>query len=120
STEAFFHYTYANLLADQRRYEEAQIEFQKAVDADENYSFAYHNMAYFLKRLAKYNESRTAWDEARRSYERSLPQAIADSNAYHFYHYGSVLSGECSEVDEAESILKEGLEVYPEHVESLI
>ena len=109
-----------NVLADQRRYHEAQAEFQKAINTDQAFPYAYHNIAYFLKKLGKYTEARVAWDDTRRSYDLSLPRAIAEGDVYPFYYYGAVLRDVFGEFDEAECILREGLELNPEHVESLI
>jgi tetratricopeptide (TPR) repeat protein len=102
-------------LGDLNRYEEAIEKSQQAIQLDNNYVYAYHNIAYYLWRQGKYQIGWEAWEKARRVYEQTSNKAKDNHNTYHFLYYGYVLYKFLGQLNKAEEVFREGLQLDPEH-----
>ena len=113
-------YNKGNALSGQKRYDEAIEQYKKATDVDADNAYAHHNIAHYLSWQGKYKEGLESWNNARKSYENTLPKARDSKNADNFLYYGSVLHEVFHELDEAEKIYEEGLSLDPNHIGILI
>jgi len=107
---------WGNGLADLGRYDEAIERYREAADADPSLAYAYHNMAHYLFWQGKYEAGRKEWNRAREVYEQNKKDRKMFVNPEDFQYLGGVLHDVFSELDEAEAIYKEGLQLNPDHL----
>ena len=113
------YFGWGNILAELGRYDEAYAKFKKAIQVEPDdlfATFSAHNIAEFLFRQGKYAEGRRAWKEACQAYERTKQSAKEQSDKEYFQYYGNVLQAVFGNLDEAEKIYFEGLELDRNHV----
>ena len=113
------HYNWGNALGDLKRYKEAIEKYQKAIQTDADYTYAYNNIAYYLWKQGKYKASYEKWENARNVFEQTKQKAKDSNNADYFYYFGYMLHGVFGELNEAEKIYNEGLELDHNHIDIL-
>ena len=104
---------WANVLAAQKQYDAAIERCRAALEREPGYAYAHHNIAFYLWSQGKYAEGRLAWARACDAYERGKQRARDRRDAEYFLHYGNILDEFRGQVDHAEAVYKEGLDLQP-------
>lgn len=116
---ATIYFGWGNVLAEVGRYDEAYEKFRKAIEVNPDEvdaTYAAHNIGEYLFRQGKYGEGRRAWKDARLAYQRTRQKAAKSRDKEYFQYYGNMVRTIFGELDEAEKIYLEGLELDPKSV----
>lgn len=118
---AFFNWGYT--LDYLKNFEDAVAKYEQAIHAKHDYHpYAYHNIAEIYWKQGRYKESLTAWHKAREVYyhvkEKKSPRDYFNK-AKDFQYLGDILREFLCELDQAQKIYLEGLQVEPDNINIL-
>ncbi len=121
TNKAEIYYYYGNLLLSTKRYEEADIKFQKAIELKSDYVYAYHNRASISFEIQRqYEDSWDKWKKTLDAYDQLEPaiDRAVDKGDYvdshEFYYRAQILQSIHHNNEEAENILQQGLAFNPQ------
>ena len=119
-------FAWGNALLCLGRFPEALERYQKARDIDPDYIYAYHNAAFLLNKQGRYKEARGEWTkflDACGNVKRRETEVATTAEFFRFYGgisrktFGELEDAE--KLEDAERLLKAGLERYPDNMELL-
>ena len=90
-------------------------QYQKAIDEDRDYQYAYHSIANTYGKQGKYELSYRMWERARTAYEKGQQTATENDDGDFFEYYGGALHEALNDLREAERVYQKGLEINPSH-----
>jgi tetratricopeptide (TPR) repeat protein len=103
-----------------REYDEAIAKLGLAIDNGKQYPYAYHTLASVFWTQGNYKNAMTEWKKARKLYVKCLEQAKQNDWIGHFLYFGNLLHEVFGELDKAEEIFRQGLEIEENHLKTWI